>query len=179
MAIDVLTDAIVVAAGCAGIPIDRTTAAAIAAQLAQYNITPLELRHAITRIAARGDRVSWIAIVRALDDAWPGPEEAWDLARRGKRMPSLALQAMRIAEGTRLRDEELYRTFRRCYDRLVAEALVEGRIRCEWVELEPAAPQLPPPGPSEEDRQEILGALQRLAHRLGRPMPSDEPEQGN
>jgi hypothetical protein len=166
------------AAAFHGLQIQRQTAVLIGAQLAPYGLGPLELRNAITRIAARGDRVSWIAIVRALDDAWPGPEEAWDLARRGKRMPSLALQAMRIAEGTRLRDDELYRTFRRVYDRLVAEALVEGRIRCEWIELEPSAPQLPPPGPSEEDRAEILGALQRLAHRLGRPMPDDE-ERGN
>jgi hypothetical protein len=160
-----------------GLSVEPATAAAIAAQLAQYGLTPLELRHAITRIAARGERVSWIAIVRALDDAWPSPEEAWDMARRGKRMPSIAMQALHLAEGTRLRDEELYRTFRRVYDRLVAEALVEGRIRCEWVELEPSAPQLPPPGPSEDDRREILHALQRLAYRLGRPMPDNE--QGN
>jgi hypothetical protein len=162
------------AASFHGLQIQRQTAVLIGAQLAPYGLGPLELRNAITRIAARGERVSWIAIVRALDDAWPGPEEAWGLARRGKRMPSLALQAMRIAEGTRLRDDELYRTFRRCYDRLVAEALVEGRIRCEWVEVEPAAPQLPPPGPSDEDRAEILGALRRLACSLGRPMPDDE-----
>jgi hypothetical protein len=166
------------AASFHGLQIERQTAVLIGAQLAPYGLGPLELRNAITRIAARGERVSWIAIVRALDDAWPGPEEAWDLARRGKRMPSLALQALGLAEGTRLRDDELYRTFRRCYDRLVAEALVEGRIRCEWIELEPSAPQLPPPGPSDEDRQEILGALQRLAYRLGRPMPDDE-ERGN
>jgi hypothetical protein len=162
------------AASFHGLAVERQTAVLIGAQLAQYGLTAIELRHAITRLAARGERVSWIAIVRALDDAWPSPEEAWDLARRGKRMPSLALQALRLAEGTRLRDEELYRTFRRCYDRLVAEALVEGRIRCEWVELEPSALQLPPPGPSDEDRREILGALQRLACSLGRPMPDDE-----
>jgi hypothetical protein len=171
--VDTLVDAIMVGARLSGLSIEAGTAAAIAAQLAQYGLTPLELRRAITRIAARGERISWIAIVRALDDAWPGPEEAWDLARRGKRMPSLALQALRIAEGTRLRDEELYRAFRRAYDRLVAEALVEGRIRCEWVEPDPGLPQLPPPGPSEEDRREILGALERLARRLGRPVPDE------
>jgi len=172
--VDILADAIMAAASFHGLEIQRQTAVLIGAQLAQYGLTPIELRHAITRLAARGERVSWIAIVRALDDAWPPPEEAWDMARRGKRMPSLALQALRLAEGTRLRDDELYRTFRRCYDRLVAEALVEGRIRCEWVELKPAVAQLPPPGPSEEDRQEMLGALQRLAYRLGRAMPEDE-----
>lgn len=168
--VDTLADAIMAAASLHGLEMQPKTAVLIGAQLAPYGLGPLELRRAITRIAARGERVSWIAIVRALDDAWPAPEEAWDLARRGKRMPSLALQALRLAEGTRLRDDELYRAFRRIYDRLVAEALVEGRIRCEWIELRPAAPKLPPPRLSDEERAEILEALRRLAYRLGPPM---------